>query len=293
MSAGLIDWTGEGTVSDYALARMRGQISGSVHSVFSSSLNVSLPGLLLHLGLTRDGLSVLGIGLPEECLHSLLGCAQVGGRATVRDGVLRVYGAGVVLQVHLGALQVVPCRVPYLDVVQRGDLLCKLEGLSLEGRLGLPADETLERVARVLSEGADTDELRQASISYLLGRGLGLTPSGDDVLVGYGIGLLMGGVGNEFCEAIAGEDLERTTDVSAAYLRATSEGYANQEFIELASGLKNGALVGGTIRRLLAVGHTSGADGLWGLELALRAELGGGCSAPRRIWHIRHVRQTM
>ncbi len=275
MGGGLIDWTGGGVISDFALARTRGNATGVVHSVFSSSLNVRLPSVLLHIGLEGDGLSVLGIALPEDCLRPLLESVRVGGRAQVRDGVLRVYGVGLVIQVHLGAFRISACGIPRLNACQRGDLLCMLDGLSLEGRLGLPADGALERVAELMSRGLDTSECRKACISYLLGRGIGLTPSGDDVLVGYGIGLQMGGVGTEFCDAIAKENLEITTDVSAAYLGAMSKGYANRGFVDLTDGLRNGELVDGALRRLLAVGHTSGADGLWGLSLALRFELGG------------------
>lgn len=262
-------------VSDYALARLASRAGGVVHSVFRSSLNVLLPGILLHIGPASSGLSVLGISLPDEEAERLVCSTRVGGLVRLGDGMLSVWRQGGMARISLRSLEVLPCRVARLRGAEVARLCGLLQAMSLEGRLGIPPTPEFERVAKSLSLGIFAGEESLGSLRWLLGRGRGLTPSGDDVLVGYGIGSLMAGLPNPFLGLAGQLDLDCTTDVSAAYLRAMLDGFANYDYQTLAERLGRDDLEGTreVLERLLRYGATSGADGLFGMRLALESVL--------------------
>lgn len=144
--------------------------------------------------------------------------------------------------------------------------------------VGLEPDENLRRVLRQLSES--TTDGWPAAVRWLLGRGPGLTPSGDDILCGFGVGLLVrgeAGAHEVLCTSMRdARRVRRTTYVSEAYLDAMAEGYANEGVLDLLRAAGEGDALGGFIARVRDYGHTSGCDTLLGLALAL----GRGRSAP-------------
>jgi hypothetical protein len=127
--------------------------------------------------------------------------------------------------------------------------------------------------------GGDVD----ARVSVLIGAGVGLTPSGDDVLCGILLGLRLRG------SAAAAETLWRatrpwlaaTTSLSASLLTEASHGYAVPPVVRLARALAGAdlAAVGRAVDEVLAIGHTSGADLLAGFGAALAPK---GTAAPVR-----------
>ena len=94
----------------------------------------------------------------------------------------------------------------------------------------------------------------------LLGRGPGLTPSGDDVLAG----LLLGARAfatpvDGLAEAIDAHADSRTTTLSAQLLRHALRGECVPELRELIAALPDPYRVDASLEALLRVGHTSGA----------------------------------
>ncbi len=109
-----------------------------------------------------------------------------------------------------------------------------------------------------------------AGVGGLLGRGPGLTPSGDDVLAGY---LLAAGAFGLEIEQVRRAAAERapqaTSALSAQLLRHAARGEAVRELIDLAAALTHpDAALSVVTARLLQVGHTSGAALAWGVLLA-------------------------
>jgi hypothetical protein len=96
----------------------------------------------------------------------------------------------------------------------------------------------------------------------LLGRGPGLTPEGDDVLAGALVAARATADPRLACwqaqtrEALAAR---RTTVVSRALLHHALAGYATPELADFLAAVCGGRPAGAATRRLLAVGHTSGA----------------------------------
>jgi hypothetical protein len=131
-------------------------------------------------------------------------------------------------------------------------------------------DDAAELGARVVSGGPVSTLVRR-----LVGAGPGLTPSGDDVLCGLLLGLrLLGNARSlpRLWDAVAPR-LHSTTTLSAALLVEAVQGYAVPPVIELGDALAavHAGGVPAAVARVLAVGHTSGADLLAGLAGCLDA----------------------
>lgn len=108
----------------------------------------------------------------------------------------------------------------------------------------------------------------------LAGLGPGLTPSGDDVLMGLMHAYFVRfpeGVARERSAVIARIAVPRTTSLSGAWLYAAAEGEAGVLWHRLvdAAAAGNDPELRAAVRAILAVGHTSGADALSGFAAGL------------------------
>ena len=168
--------------------------------------------------------------------------------------------------------------------------------LRLYGRVGgfdqLPNAQTIGRTIHRALAGSDADQMLAAT-RHLIGLGPGLTPSGDDFLVGCLRGLWLirsksQGAGQTLGRLQEGllPDLDaRTTRVGAEFIRYALEG-------AFAEGLDRAALallapshpqvVQSAITGLLAQGETSGTDTMLGLLTCLEALLSSPDREPRR-----------
>ena len=88
----------------------------------------------------------------------------------------------------------------------------------------------------------------------LAGRGCGLTPTGDDVLMGVLYGLWVWYPRREWMDLIVETAVPRTTPLSAAFLRAAAAGEATFHWHELVNGRADAPA------KIQAIGHSSGAE---------------------------------
>ncbi len=132
-----------------------------------------------------------------------------------------------------------------------------------------------EAVAQLEEGLARRDEFRMAEAAAgLAGLGGGLTPSGDDYLIGTMHALwaiLPEAEARTLSRPLAHAALPRTTDLSGAWIYAAAAGEAGEYWHDLFEALLREGSSGLEIpvRRLLRVGHTSGADALAGFLVAL------------------------
>lgn len=96
------------------------------------------------------------------------------------------------------------------------------------------------------------------STAWLAGRGAGLTPTGDDVLMGVLFALHVWRSDSALTQQIADVAAPRTTAVSANFLQAAAAGEAVAAWHDLVSAETNTKPA--VVERILAVGATSGAD---------------------------------
>jgi hypothetical protein len=134
-------------------------------------------------------------------------------------------------------------------------------------------------VALVSGDRGDLDE----AVRRAIGRGPGLTPSGDDVLVGIlavltapGVAAGAGGVSGPAAarlRAALAPALPATTEISRALLGQASRGHVSRPVWELASAMLSGHAAAASARAradVLATGATSGGDTCAGLVAACR-----------------------
>lgn len=104
---------------------------------------------------------------------------------------------------------------------------------------------------------AEPTKIRDAAFG-LAGRGSGLTPTGDDILMGVIYALWVWQPGVEWIRLICDTAVTRTTTLSAAFLQAAANGEATTHWHNFVNGRAR------AIQNILTIGHTSGADALSG-----------------------------
>jgi hypothetical protein len=146
----------------------------------------------------------------------------------------------------------------------RGEVVVRVVRRWTSARVS-PVAPYAARVAE-LTAAVDVPAIDAAS---LLGRGPGLTPSGDDVLAGY---LLARRAFGAPADALSAEILHaapvRTTALSRTLLRLAAEGWCIPQVADLISSLGRPRPAPAEVRRLLAVGSSSGAALAGGIAAA-------------------------
>lgn len=128
---------------------------------------------------------------------------------------------------------------------------------------------TVWEAAETLQAGWEGDPAQlQVGAAQLAGLGGGLTPAGDDFLIGVMLwGWLAHPTPHRFCRLLFEVAAPRTTALSVAFLRAASEGECSAPWHRLLTALQGGAEVSKldqAVRDVLSHGGTSGADALAG-----------------------------
>ena len=118
-----------------------------------------------------------------------------------------------------------------------------------------------------------------AEVKSLLGLGIGLTPSADDVLCGMTYTLLHGArkltaADVEFVNAVRRYAPERTNLISAAILKAVTDGGRFEMMDNVLRGLTGAGEDGA--QRLLTIGSSSGSEMLLGITIAAKLIHGRG-----------------
>jgi hypothetical protein len=198
-------------------------VPGRVLARFRTALYVAVPrGFGAIAVLTRDAVRLpCGLQLPLSAAEF-----DLDGPVVVGGGALRV-----------GDVEVRAGRVVSLRVSRRA----------------APFPE-LVRAARTVVAPADIGDVRA-----LIGRGGGLTPSGDDVLAGYLVAAAAYGVpADPVRHVVRREAVRRTTTLSAALLLHAAQGETIPQVAALLDALAGARPLGIALADLLAVGHSSG-----------------------------------
>ncbi|WP_064743906.1 DUF2877 domain-containing protein [Actinomadura oligospora] len=153
---------------------------------------------------------------------------------------------------------------------------------------GLAGHRGPARLAEACADGDLAGAVEAAE--RIVGLGPGLTPSGDDVLAGLLVACRLLGRAvrggdqavwlADWLGAAVTEDADtRTTALAATLLHCAAKGQAGGEVAAVLRGVAGHEPPGPAVRRLLTVGHTSGADLAWGVLAGCRAALA--LAAPR------------
>jgi hypothetical protein len=255
----------------YVASMLTGPIrSAVVSAVLSEATVLSCPGpgpgpatvVLLGPGATAVPLGVRSV--------RPLPVTPVGTPAQVGDGSVLLAGTAFRLARTWSS------RVPAIE--PSADRLARLTDLARRAPLGLDPGRLPDLAAALRS---DDHQAMVDSVRGLVGLGTGSTPAGDDVLAGTMVALHARGPAGRAARLASAIDPARTTPYSAALLAAAGAGHAAGEMLAVLRWLHRPApgdqpargdqpaQGGDPVARLLAVGHTSGADLTAGLLLGL------------------------
>lgn len=267
-------------------------VNGRVHSRFSNGFNLKFGDSLIFIGNKKNGLLPFGIHLREEDTLHAVSSVNNGDAVTWIEKTQSIDLPGVAIKLENAKcfnneLAALKGTEVFNDSFER----FSMELTAVENSTGLDisirefftkytAGETEWQVAESyvirLMEAAKSDDgrLTEEILRYFLGRGQGLTPSGDDLIVGLlawdaVCPVLSTTFHEKVSELIEAESI--TTDVAKEYLR-----YAlKQEYSSTVSEMVNVLSTGNAERfekvfhDLLGVGHSSGLDTLLGILIGM------------------------
>ncbi len=267
-----------------------------IHSVFASAVNLRLAHehQLITVLISDHYELPQGIRIATKALA--LQSLTVNLRAAARGGILRFDSSP--LTVDLRGAPVWKCRVPELSMdmqspsAQRGwttawNALNKGQRLKntdiiandlFQANLGSPLSQRMSRPVMQLIASAGQLDI-QASIQAadkMIGLGPGVTPSGDDILIGFLTGLWSTAGQNQmrlsFIRSFGDLLLQiakQTNEISRTYLHHATHGQFSSSLSMLAESIATGGSVKETIKEAMQVGHSSGMDSVTGLLIGL------------------------
>lgn len=166
-------------------------------------------------------------------------------------------------------------RMP--EYAPAGSMLSLLRAHESPGSSGLSAVHArAQEAAETLWVGWGGDEAQlRAGAAKLAGLGIGLTPSGDDFLLGTMLcAWLAHPAPKHYCASVLDAALSRTTLLSAAYFRSAADGECSPSWHGLLEALPSASdeELAAAAGAVVALGHTSGSDALAGfIWMGLRA----------------------
>lgn len=278
--------------------------SGTIHSIFHHACNVSLKGdAVLTLVSSEKSNPAQGIRLRTPPRFTFLNQFQVGQPLACRGGILRISGSDLSIDLRTASLWHIDLKGIRIDLHQPdmaqawGVAWQELQKHRSESGLSamitgipepsqhpgiLPIQTLGERAVQTVPVLIDATSHLQVdtainAVSPLIGLGPGLTPSGDDFIVGYLAGLwstagnhstrlrFMSSLGSWLSQAA-----DDTNSISRTYMKSAVNGNVSEPIATVAQRIGQAKSMDGVreaTRIALQVGNTSGTDGVLGLLL--------------------------
>lgn len=259
--------------------------AGRVHSVFDKAVNIATAGGTL-IALTVHNAPDAPASIRID-LDTFAGLSLCPGDRVVADADLLQAGDHLIVDLAAAAAwqprvtpgPVVPERVRRAETALAA---LRVAGGAVrgEGPFAAAIADRVESALNVIGAAVaarDTTAVRAAAAT-LVGLGVGLTPTGDDVLTGlafaaWHLGGPLGLVPSAVTEAAA---TGTTHDLSLAMLRHACRGRAAQPLVTLLSMLRDDgepepgdADIDSAVAAIIGIGHTSGTDQACGLIAAV------------------------
>ena len=280
--------------SEISASVMNSGRNGTVHSVYKNSVNLIFDGQIVSL--QPAGSTLTPLSLLTDCPDfSLLRVQREDvvftdqHRLQVAGKYVFCYGKQTPLISTRLVVRQFPVSTEYLRVTRAiSDILeeaAPTESIyhAAFGRPALSLSQIYLTEERSILEhaGAKHAEGDVSStafgLSELIGLGPGLTPSGDDFLIGVLFALDMGNSAEirTFRQLLWQkilEHVEMTTDLSGQFLRCAGKGYFAAPLLDLHSAVFGGdkKMLNETIRTIATIGHSSGCDTLSGILWVLK-----------------------
>jgi hypothetical protein len=276
--------------------------SGYVHSKFSNGMNIRMGDCLLFIGTTKNGHLPFGIHMHKQTIQQLIDGIKEFSSVTWNDeseqlsfenNLIVSFNKAIPYKNYVKKLigskkTLIPYLAEFAAVLNNHaestglDLNIK-QFLYLEdetdGQVSFQADnETGKQVCALINAvfSSDRQEIEKV-VRYFLGRGKGLTPSGDDHIVGLlAIHTITEAFHPIFLETVKDliEQESLTTDISKEYLSYALKG----EFSSSVANVMNDLTVNNRqvdlekhLLSLMSMGHSSGVDTAFGMLIGIAA----------------------
>jgi hypothetical protein len=258
--------------------------SGTVHSVFTRACNIEVQrGRLLSLVARDAGAVPRGFTLATPDGFDFAAHIEIARPAASRNGVLRIDGAPLAIDLRTARPWRSNLSSIGIDLDDKDTALAWRAAWQALSRHGGSAAFAAIAAApiRILVGATQSGQIGDAriAVSQLIGLGEGLTPAGDDFLVGYLAGLWSASrakshdaVRDTIGGAIAA-NAARTGTISRHYLEAAIAGEVSEPLARLSAAIGSGDTrqTERAAAAALSVGATSGAAASHGLLLAAGA----------------------
>ncbi|WP_181884367.1 DUF2877 domain-containing protein [Neobacillus piezotolerans] len=276
---------------------------GCVHSIFNNSFNLAFDKYLIHVGPVENGLSPFGIGMDRN--HVLQLIRRISNKQeAVWDVASKTIefseGASISLQRAELTNHTLFGHLYNRQYLKENFLFVADRLLQEEWRTGLaetiddkrtivkylldhvfdqkdnPTLKELDNLKR-LAHG-DPTVAAENVFNYWIGRGLGLTPSGDDVITGIcAILSALKGTNEAFQQQLKSYLVEngrkRTTHIALEYLLYATNSKFHSHLIQMCSVMDKprGLEFLAALEDMRKIGHTSGADTIIGILVGIKA----------------------
>lgn len=288
--------------SDEVSRILKANPNGHVHSVFTTSFNLAFGGHLVHVGALGNGLAPFGIGLEQAGAHLLTTLLAVDLEAVWDEESMSVlFPKGITLS--LGEAKWTDHKIqPFTyERTSLEDNFMFLANRLLQDDWNTGLAESTEEKKRIIryivDPSSSIDEIpvldklndlknlvmqheldEKKVFDYWIGRGLGLTPSGDDVITGICAVLsALEGTDQTFLRKLKPYLNEygqkRTTYVALEYLLYATENEFHSHLLQLCYVLDKprGTEFLKALEEMKEIGHTSGADTVVGMLIGMKA----------------------
>ncbi|MBA3926098.1 carbamate kinase [Listeria sp. W9-0585] len=245
-----------------------------VHSVFTNGFNLENKDERIFIGTAKNGQLPFAIQLTKSDTNKLTAAIQVNQTIQYEGGILFHQQFQLTLT---GATQYTSKREKteihpnpsFLTHIVQSERQTGLD-VSIQEWLTQPKASNLAKAIN----SADSTFIEQ-TLRYFIGRGNGLTPSGDDILLGI---LLVGQESTTFKEVLSKliQTELLTTDISQTYLKYALQDQFSDTLLALYEAFQTGAETKDIIERVYQNGHTSGIDTIAGVALAIKEEFSMG-----------------
>lgn len=264
-------------VSAYANQTFNLYTMGKVHSIFDHGFNLVFDDeRLVYVNTQGDySLSSHGISLEKEVFAKVKDTIKKDELVKVDDDFIRFYSRKGLMTVNFSDKKIVDLALKpiSLNAFSAKELIDQIDQRNIFDQSGFSRDERLEEI---LGEILERGFLDQDMVTDLIGRGIGLTPSGDDFLQGFLMmeKALVKSTKDQSTQDLIERALENrsTTQVSMTYLDALFNNQINQFFALFLESIDQGDAdnLNFFLDNIKNYGNTSGMDTMLGIQTFLK-----------------------
>ncbi|WP_313640736.1 DUF2877 domain-containing protein [Paenibacillus sp.] len=274
---------------------MERQAAGTVHSVFPSSCNLQFGERLVHLGTGEQGGLPFSVIVDEKQLSDMLPCLSPNDSVSWNARDKEIFFPALNIRVSFqGGLSFrsEAKAYPVEKALLKSGIVALIEIVSWWNDCNGFGESVTETVLGMLEPEAsvtstplvhELGKLQNAygqlnpeafleAAQYFIGRGKGLTPSGDDLLIGYLAAAATNGaplreILHKLQALLDSSGSQRTTRISLEYLHFAVRNQFSSSLLRLCEAVFTGNL--NEVRQaadiVLGTGHTSGLDTVTGV----------------------------